>query len=191
VAFTPANPVVPAASISDHYREQLFLNAASYETPIPTPTVPPAVVAAAGALVPGLYYCGYTWMNGNGETAISPTQAILLTVPSQLTITVPGLPGGVSGANYYITALPGAGNPTNMGLVGQNAGPTLVVNSLPSQAAPAPLATASGDTDDYKSNAILSNVPTKVGRDTDATAYPAQPTDDSWVVHVRERGKYV
>jgi hypothetical protein len=30
MGFTPANPVVPAGSISDHYREQLAINPGAY-----------------------------------------------------------------------------------------------------------------------------------------------------------------
>lgn len=191
MGFTPANPTVPAGSISDHYREQLFLNGASYETALPDPVAPPALVSAAGALPDGLYYVGYAWVSANGESRVSPLASILVTVASQITVTPPGLPGGVTNVNYYISQGAGGQNPQELAQVGQNAGAAFVINAFPAAGSPASLSQASGDSDDYRTNAVSPGVPTKVGRNRDVTAYAAQQTDDSWVMHVRTNGKYV
>ncbi len=191
------NPI-PSGTINDLYREQLQFYSGSYETPMPNPTVAPAVTAAGGspALPAGTYYCGYAWANGNGESQLSPLAAIVVGSGQQITITAPTKPSGVTLIDFYISPQPAGIEGRNVAFVGRQAGVALVVSALPTDAsatiAPPFSGAGNGDTDDYRTNAGLQGgVPTKVLRGTDKTAYSTQVNDDSWNIALRQNHRTV
>jgi hypothetical protein len=191
-----ANPI-PAAGEVDHYREQLGFYSGVYETAMPLPVAPPVLTQAGGAstLEPGLYECAYSWVNGNGETKISPTASIIVAQASQLTITAPAKPAGVTLIGFYISQFPVSNEPSvaelpEMVLAAPvQAGVALVVSAMVAPPfAPAPRGTGNGDSDDFKTNAYYGGRPAKPLQNRDATAYPTQTTRDSWIVALRQDG---
>lgn len=76
----------------------------------PVPTAATATVANASALGAGVYTVGYTFTTAAGETTISPTATVTLTVGQQINVASIALPSGATSIKFYISIA--AGNAT-------------------------------------------------------------------------------
>jgi hypothetical protein len=77
---------------------------------VPNPTTPPTLAASAAGNFTGgtLYTYEYTWVTPAGESAASPSSAMVQPqFGQQVTVTIPALPAGVTKANVYRAPLQG------------------------------------------------------------------------------------
>lgn len=90
----------------------------------------------AGALAAGTYKVGYSWVNANGETLMSPVGSVTLGASKQIAITaVTPLPTGVASVNWYMSVAPDS---LVMAYVANNNGAGFNLNALPAAGAKAP-----------------------------------------------------
>jgi hypothetical protein len=91
----------------------LPLNRAPWLPAVAVPVSAPALTptgggASGGLLQSGILYAVLTWQTASGESGISPEATITVAAGNIPQLTVPALPGGVTGANLYVTSNNGA-----------------------------------------------------------------------------------
>jgi hypothetical protein len=70
-----------------------------------------AATGTGGSLATGTWYVGYTDVNANGESVMSPIVAVALTSGQTISVTLPALPTGVVSRSIYTSV--GLANPSN------------------------------------------------------------------------------
>lgn len=100
---------------------------AQVASPLVAPT---ATTTTSGTLVPGIYYLGYTLVDGSGnETLISPLKQITIASGQKVSVSSPGtLPTGATGANWYFSP---AHDDDHVQFLLNNAGGSFTINTVP------------------------------------------------------------
>jgi hypothetical protein len=93
--------------------------------------------AGAGLLAAGTYTVGYSWVDANGETILSPTTDVTIVASKQIDVTaVTPLPDGVTAVRWYMSIIPGS---DTLRRVAENNGAAFSINALPAGNAASPL----------------------------------------------------
>lgn len=75
----------------------------SHSGPLANPTTGPTLAAASGGTFPaGIYRVAYSWVNGRGQTLLSPVASITLSANQKITVTGVTPPTGAT-VNWYVT----------------------------------------------------------------------------------------
>lgn len=99
---------------------------AQLDSPVAATT---AAAAASGTLIPGIYYLGYTDVDGSGnETLMSPLASITIASGEKVSVTSGSLPAGVAERNWYFSP---AHDDDDVRFLLTNTGGTFTINSVP------------------------------------------------------------
>lgn len=107
----------------------------SSDAPDTGPTL--AQSAGAGVLSAGTYTVGYSYVDDDGETVLSPTTDVTITANKQIDVTaVTPLPDDVVSVNWYMSTAAGS---ATLKRVANNNGAAFSINALPAGNAAVPL----------------------------------------------------
>lgn len=105
------------------------------DAPVTGPTL--AQSAGAGVLAAGTYTVGYSYVDADGETVLSPTTDVTIVASKQIDVTaITPLPAGVTAVRWYMSVAPGS---SSLKRVAQNVGAAFSINALPAGNAASPL----------------------------------------------------
>lgn len=130
ITLNTALAQITAANLRDGTGNGTVTSFVATPTSITPPAAAPTLSTAGtgGTVLAGVYIVGFTWVNANGETTLSPTASITTSgTTSTITVTVPTLPSGATAAAVYVSQA----NGTALTRQGQTATTTFTLTAPP------------------------------------------------------------
>jgi hypothetical protein len=127
--------VLPGKEVFLGQDGQLTQDVVTADAPAAGPTL--AESAGAGVLAAGTYTVGFSYVDADGETLLSPTTDVTIVANKQIDVTaVTPLPAGVTAVRWYMSIAPGS---DTLRRVAENNGAAFSINALPAGNAALPL----------------------------------------------------
>lgn len=163
---------VDTVTLTAKFGELILDNPIEFTTdaPVADPTTAPTLAASGTSttFLAGSYAVGYSWVNGSGETLLSPFKEITITATQKIDVSaITPLPAGVTSVKWFVSP---TADSTKLRFIAENDGSAFSITTLPRLTAALPpdlnrtgcevmrVAAVFSDREEPRSSASRSNV---------------------------------